>query len=145
MVLQSVVSIVSSSNEVFCVNAVNATLQRTNDGRVYLKIVLDQVENEIPVRSLHVLQDRYEVEEHVRDLALDVFVDVLVRCDPCLARLHKVDGTGLWQKYYVRLGVRSSGSEATQQKEAVRVCLTCWDAQDPCSQFITVSVKTGGL
>ena len=66
-----------------------------------LEIVLDQVENKIPMCTRNVLQDGYEVEEHVRDLTLDVFIDVLVRCDPPLACLNKVNGTELWQEYYV--------------------------------------------
>ena len=43
-----------------------------------LKIVLDQVENEVPMRTRNVLQDRNEMEKHVRDLAFDVLVDILI-------------------------------------------------------------------
>jgi len=66
-----------------------------------LEIVLDQVENKIPMCTRNVLQDRYEMEKHVRDLALDVFVNVRIRRNPSLACLHKVDRTGLWQEHYV--------------------------------------------
>lgn len=96
----------------------------------YLKVVLYHIKNELPVRSRHVLQDGHKVEEHVRDLTLDVFVDGLVRRDPPLACLYKVDGTSLWQEYYIRLWVRGRGGEAMQQEETVRVRLTCGDAQD---------------
>ena len=114
-------------------------------GQAYLEIVLYQIKNELPVRSRHVLQEGYEVEAHVRDLTLDVFIDVLVRRDPPLARLHKVDGTGLRQEYYIRLWVRGRGGEATQQKEAVRIRLACGDAQCSRRQFVTISIKSGGL
>jgi len=49
----------------------------------------------------NVLQDRYEMEKHIRDLALDVFVNVRIRRNPSLTCLHKVHCTGLWQEHYV--------------------------------------------
>ena len=70
-----------------------------------LKIVLDQVENEVPVRTRDVLQDRNEMEKHVRDLALDILIDFLIRREPSLARLHEIHRTRLWQKRYVRIWI----------------------------------------
>ena len=133
IVLQRVVSVVSSSNEVFCVNAINDARAKETHNPTYLEIVLDHIKNELPVRPRHILQDGYDVYEHVRDLTLDVFVDVFVRRDPPLACLYKVNSTELWQEYYIRLWVRGGGGETTQQKEAIGVRLACRDAQDSCS------------
>ena len=78
-----------------------------------LKIVLDQVENEVPVRTRNVLQYRNEMEKHVRDLALDVLIDVLIRREPSLACLHEIHRTGLWQEHYVRIWIWRRGGETT--------------------------------
>lgn len=74
----------------------NKNIYQTN-----LEIVLDQVENKIPMCTRNVPQDRYEMVKHVRDLALDVFVNIPIRRNPSLACLHKVHRTELWQEYYV--------------------------------------------
>ena len=78
-----------------------------------LEIVLDQVENKIPMCARNIPQDRYKMEKHVRDLALDVFVNVRIRRDPSLACLHKVHRAGLWQEHYVRIWIRRCGDETT--------------------------------
>ena len=78
-----------------------------------LEIVLDQIENKIPMRTRNVLQDRYQMEKHIRDLALDVFVNVRIRRNPSLACLHKVHRTGLWQEHYIRIWIRRRGGETT--------------------------------
>lgn len=41
------------------------------------------------------------MEKHVRDFALDVLIDILIRLNPPLACLRKVHRTRLWQERYV--------------------------------------------
>jgi len=53
------------------------------------------------------------MEKHVRDLALDILVDFLIRREPSLTRLHELHRTGLWQERYVRIWIWRRGSETT--------------------------------
>ena len=111
IVLHRIVSVVSSSKEAFYAKTISQSSGNKSIGSPYLEIVLDQVENEVPVCSRNVLQDRYEMEKHVGDLALDVFINVRIRSNPSLARLHKVHRTRLWQEHYVRVWIRCRGRE----------------------------------
>ena len=54
------------------------------------------------------------MEKHIRDLALDVFINVRIGRNPSLTCLHKVYRTGLWQEHYVRIWIRRRGGETTQ-------------------------------
>lgn len=60
-------------------------------GIPHLEVILDDVEDEIPMRSWYMLEDWRKVEKQNSHMTFHLFFDVLVRGHPVLTRFHEID------------------------------------------------------
>ena len=73
------------------------TVNMVPEGREipHLEIILDDIEDEIPMRSRYVLEDRRKVEKQNSYTTFHLFLYVLIRDHPVLTRFDEIDGPRL--------------------------------------------------
>ena len=93
--------------------------------------------------SGNIRNDRHEMCEHQCHLALEIFVNVFIRSQPLLARLHEIHSAVLGEESDIRVGIGCTRREATEEGKPILVRLCSRHAKDVCGELVAVSVEPG--
>lgn len=115
------------------------------EGRTHLEVGLDDVEDEIPVRSAQLLHDRRKVEEELGDERVDLLIEVVVTADPRLHPLNEEHGPLLREEDDGRIERRCCREEESKEVKALSARCQRGDSCESTSELVLVSLETRAL